>query len=43
MRRRSGIEFVNAEKPNVDIIGINKMGVNTIFTRGHMSTFVDYS
>jgi hypothetical protein len=43
MRRSSGIESVRAEKPNVDIIGINNMDVNTIFTRGHMSTFVNYS
>ena len=31
MRRSSGIEFVKAEKLDIDIIGINNEGVNTIF------------
>ena len=31
MRRSSGIEFVKAEKLDIDIIGINNAGVNTIF------------
>ena len=44
MRRSSGIEFVKAEKLDIDIIGINNEGVNTIFfIRRHMSAFVDYS
>jgi len=44
MRRRNGIGFVKSEKPDIDIIGTNNAGVNTIFfARGPTGIFVDYS